>query len=189
MPGWLQRPNLILLVLAVLALAALALNHFYRLQLQQQAYPPSGEAAGAIIGQHRPDFVLPDALGLSHRPEEWDGRVLVVTFWATWCKPCIREMPAFVELQRQYAEHGVQFVGIALDTADLVEAFFNNLEIMVNFPILIGGEEAVAVAQAYGNEVGVLPYTVMTDKQGRIAYAHYGELTRDTAEQMILELL
>jgi peroxiredoxin len=188
MAGWLQRPNLVLLVVAAFAIAAVAANFFYRQQRQQAGSHPSASAS-VVIGQPRPGFSLPDALGLSHDVREWDGRVLVVNFWATWCKPCIREMPAFVDLQQQYAEHGIQFVGIALDTAPQVEAFFNRLGLTLNYPSLIGGTNAIAVAEAYGNNIGILPYTVVVDRSGVIAYVHYGELTRDTAEQMILNLL
>jgi thiol-disulfide isomerase/thioredoxin len=189
MSSW-QRPNLILLAIALFALLALGVNYFYRLHLQQgQPESASAAAPAAIIGKYRPDFVLPDALGLSHRAAEWDGRVRVINFWATWCQPCVRELPGFVTLQGQYAEHGVQFIGIALDTAPQVEAFFKRLHLTPNYPSLIGGADAIAVAEAYGNEVGILPYTVVLDKTGRIAYAQFGELTRDSAEQMILALL
>lgn len=190
MSSWRQRPNLILLAIALSALVALAVNYFYRLHLQQgQPESASAGTPAAIIGKYRPDFVLPDALGLSHRAAEWDGRVRVINFWATWCQPCVRELPGFIELQRQYAEHGVQFIGIALDTAPQVEAFFKKLHLTANYPSLIGGADAIAVAEAYGNEVGILPYTVVLDKTGRIAYTQFGELTRDSAEQMILTLL
>lgn len=191
MAGWLQRPNFVLLVIAVFAAGAVTANYFYRQQHrhQPQEVPEPGTPAAAVIGQFRPDFALPDALGLSHEVREWDGRVLVINFWATWCKPCVREMPGFVELQKQYAEHGVQFVGIALDTVPQVDAFFGKLGLALNYPSLIGGTNAIAVAEAYGNNIGILPYTVLVDKTGKIAYVQYGELTRDTAEQMILNLL
>jgi thiol-disulfide isomerase/thioredoxin len=191
MSSWRPRPNLILLVIALFAVAAVAVNYFYRLQLQQdqQAEPTSDQGQSQIIGKYRPDFVLPDALGLSHRVAEWDGQVRVINFWATWCQPCVRELPGFIELQKQYAGHGVQFIGIALDTAPQVDAFFKRLHLTANYPSLIGGTDAIAVAEAYGNEVGILPYTVVLDKAGRIAYTQFGELTRDSAEQMILALL
>jgi peroxiredoxin len=92
-------------------------------------------------------------------------------------------------MQKQYEDHGVQFVGISLDTLPQVEAFFNGLGLALNYPSLIGGTNAIAVAEAYGNNVGILPYTVVVDRTGKIAYVQYGELTRDTAEQMILNLL
>ncbi|MCC6208684.1 MAG: TlpA family protein disulfide reductase [Gammaproteobacteria bacterium] len=191
MAGPLQRSNLILLLIVVVAVAAVAMNFFYRQHLQGGSRESSetGSSASAVVGQGRPAFTLPDALGLSHDVGEWDGRVLVVNFWATWCQPCVREIPAFVDLQKQYAGHGVQFVGIALDTAPQVAAFFDGLGFEPNYPSLIGGTNAIAVAEAYGNNVGILPYTVLVDRSGKIAYAQYGELTRDSAEQMILNLL
>lgn len=191
MAGWLKRPNLILLLIAVFAVVAVAVNFFYRQHLRDepQVSSESGTSASAILGQNRPAFALPDALGLSRDVGEWDGRVLVVNFWATWCQPCVREIPAFVELQGQYAGRGVQFVGIALDTLPQVQVFFDRLGLELNYPNLIGGTNAIAVAEAYGNNIGILPYTVLVDRSGKIAYAQYGELTRDSAEQMILELL
>lgn len=189
MAGWSRRPNLILLSIALFALVAVAANYLYRQQLRHESQEPPAVSTAAILGQSRPDFTLPDVLGLSHAVGEWDGRVLVVNFWATWCKPCVREIPAFIELQRQYAGHGVQFVGIALDTVPQVKAFFGKLGLELNYPSLIGGTNAIAVAEAYGNSIGILPYTVLVDRSGKIAYVQYGELTRDSAEQMILNLL
>ncbi|MBK9132173.1 MAG: TlpA family protein disulfide reductase [Gammaproteobacteria bacterium] len=191
MAGWLKRPNLVLLLIAVFAVVAVAVNFFYRQHLQDkpQVATESGTSASAVLGENRPAFTLPDDLGLSRDVGEWDGQVLVVNFWATWCQPCVREIPAFVELQGQYAGQGVQFVGIALDTLPQVQAFFDRLGLALNYPNLIGGTNAIAVAEAYGNNVGILPYTVLVDRSGKIAYAQYGELTRDSAEQMILELL
>lgn len=191
MAGWLKRPNLVLLLIAVFAVVAVAVNFFYRQHLQDkpQVATESGTSASAVLGENRPAFTLPDDLGLSRDVGEWDGQVLVVNFWATWCQPCVREIPAFVELQGQYAGQGVRFVGIALDTLPQVQAFFDRLGLEPNYPNLIGGTNAIAVAEAYGNNVGILPYTVLVDRSGKIAYAQYGELTRDSAEQMILELL
>ena len=108
-----------------------------------------------VIGQRRPDFALPDPDGRMRSPSEWDGKVLVVNFWATWCPPCLEEMPAFKALQERYGPDGVQFLGIALDDADNVRRFI--AELGLNYPSVYGQGDAMQVASAYGNRIGALP--------------------------------
>jgi thiol-disulfide isomerase/thioredoxin len=144
-------------------------------------------AAQQMVTKHRPDFALPDLNGTMHNASEWDGKVTVVNFWATWCPPCKREIPTFIELQDQYGNRGVQFVGIAIDNKDQVTAYVDDTG--VNYPTLIGNENAVAVSREYGNRLDALPYTVIIDRRGDINFVKRGELTRDVAEQVIQTLL
>ncbi|MFQ5488375.1 MAG: TlpA family protein disulfide reductase, partial [Gammaproteobacteria bacterium] len=113
------------------------------------------------------------------------GKITIVNFWASWCQPCRREMPAFMRLQQAYGEQGVQFIGIALDERQAVQTFLEELEVAVNYPILVGDDEAIEIAKAYGNELGVLPYTVVVDRGGRIAHLQYGEMSAEEAEALI----
>jgi len=182
------RPAIILLLVALLAVAALLLNSYYRQQLQDASLERVAAGAG-LIGQPRPDFSLPDLDGFPREIGEWQGRVLVLNFWASWCQPCRREMPAFVRLQQAYGEQGVQFIGIALDERPAVRAFLEELETTINYPILLGGDDAIEIAKAYGNELGVLPYTVVVDRQGRIAHIQYGEMNEAQTEKLIQEQL
>ena len=183
-----------------LAIALLACGQ--KTEVDQQAATPASTAAepssrpdtpkatqtrGGLIGTRRPDFALPDVDGTVRAIGEWDGKVMVVNFWATWCPPCRREMPAFVELQETYGERGLQFVGVAIDDQDKVQDFIDTLG--VNYPILIGGLEAIDAAKRYGNRFGALPYTVVVDRQGNIALTHRGELSRELAESTISGLL
>ena len=118
---------------------------------------------------------------------EWDGKVLVVNFWATWCPPCRKEIPEFIALQKEYGPRGLQFVGLALDDADRVRNFAATMK--VNYPLLVGDDPVYAAASAYGNKAGVLPFTAIIDRQGRVIYTHAGELTREEAESVLLPLL
>jgi thiol-disulfide isomerase/thioredoxin len=147
------------------------------------ANPEAEAAAAAMVSQPRPAYVLPDLAGTAHSAEEWDGKVVVVNFWATWCKPCLREMPDFIDMQNLYAGQGLQFVGIALDDPAKVRDFVD--EMGVDYPI----HKAEKVSIAYGNEFGALPYTVVIDRNGVIADAHRGEVAREKVENMILSLL
>ena len=144
-------------------------------------------AAQDMVHKHRPDFVLADLRGTQHAAAEWDGKVTILNFWATWCPPCKREIPAFIDLQKQYGSKGVQFIGIAIDTQDQVSAFVDQAGI--TYPTLIGNDDAVKVSRAFGNRLDALPYTVILDRRGEIIFVRRGELEREVAEQQILSLL
>ena len=98
--------------------------------------------------------------------EQWRGKVLVVNFWATWCAPCREEIPGFVKFQKQYGTRGVQIVGIAIDTAERVAPYIQ--EIGINYPVLVGGIETMDFARQIGNRAGVLPFTVVMNRQGEV---------------------
>jgi len=124
----------------------------------------------------------------SPRPlSEWRGKLVVLNFWATWCPPCLKEMPAFVRLQQRYGERGVQFVGIALDTRDEVAKFVQAHGI--DFPILAGEEDVAVYMQRLGNTIGALPYTVVVDRDGAIRHTHQGEWSEAEAEKVLRGLL
>jgi len=144
-------------------------------------------SAPATVGSYRPEFSLPDIEGASRKLSEWDGKVLVVNFWATWCPPCRKETPAFVELQDKYGDKGLQFIGVAIDEKDNVEDFADTYG--VNYPMLLGDLEAINTSKAYGNRFGTLPYTVIVDRQGKISFIQRGELLKTTAEEKIKALL
>ncbi len=150
----------------------------------------SGAMVGSdmlMIGLPRPDFELNDIDGNPRKLSEWDGKIIILNFWATWCPPCKKELPAFVELQTQYADQGIQFVGIAVDLPDNVRSFME--EIPLNFPNLISETEAMKIAGLYGNSRGALPYTVFINKSGKISYTHTGELEKAEAEKVLTSLL
>jgi peroxiredoxin len=143
----------------------------------------------SAVGHYRPDFVLPDMTGKPHTVKEWEHDVLIVNFWATWCKPCRREIPMFTRLQATKRQFGLQFIGIAIDEKAAVDNFISDLEIPINYPILVGEDDAITIAKQYGDEFGILPYSVIIDRSGRIIYIQYGEFSRSEIEQQINPLL
>jgi thiol-disulfide isomerase/thioredoxin len=153
-------------------------------QSQQSAAMPS---SASLLGQPRPDFSLSDLHGQQHNIGEWDGKVLVLNFWATWCPPCVREMPYFEEMQARYGDRGLQFIGVAIDDKQMVQDFTDTMG--VSYPILIGAVDAIDVSRRYGNRLGALPYTVIIGRDGNITYIQKGELLPDVAEKAILPLL
>lgn len=138
-------------------------------------------------GEYRSAFVLPAMNGGKQSIAEWDGKVVVLNFWATWCEPCRREIPLLIELQRQYKERGLQVVGVAIDDRDAIRAFAKTVGI--NYPVLYGVEAAMDVAASYGDEQGTLPYTVVIDRDGRIQHIFRKEIKHPAIEPVIRELL
>lgn len=149
--------------------------------------PEAQQAAASMIGKTKPDFTLPDLESKPHNIHEWDGNVVVLNFWATWCTPCLRETPLFVELQKKYGAKGLQFIGVAIDNVEKVREFVDSYGI--NYPTLIAGGPDIKITERYGNLLGALPYTVVIDRQGKITYIERGELKLPSAEKNILALL
>lgn len=152
-----------------------------------QSNSDEAKEAAAMVTQYRPGFVLPDLDGVQRNMDEWNGKVVVVNFWAEWCPPCKREMPMFMELQEQYASQGLQFVGIAIDEAFRVENFVDTLG--VEYPILLGGEAALDVSKSYGNSIGTLPHTALVGRDGTILAIYRGEVARNALETDIKKAL
>ncbi|WP_089729342.1 TlpA family protein disulfide reductase [Candidatus Thiosymbion oneisti] len=134
-----------------------------------------------------PQFRLPDLDGQEVASSRWAGKILVLNFWATWCPPCLRELPLFDELQRTHAEAGLQVVGIAIDNHEDVERFL--AEHPASFPILLGDTDAIELSRRLGNHVQGLPFTAIFDSHGRRVYAQSGEVTRAALTEQLGPLL
>jgi peroxiredoxin len=143
--------------------------------------------AAQVRGMQRPDFSLADINGKMRRIDEWNGRVIALNFWATWCPPCRQEIPEFVALQSRYADRGLQIVGIALQRPEEVQEFMQ--EHHINYPVLAGELDVIALSRVYGNDIGALPYTVIIDRQGKIVFVKQGRLSGEVAERVIARLL
>jgi thiol-disulfide isomerase/thioredoxin len=118
---------------------------------------------------------------------QWRGQVLVVNFWATWCAPCRKEIPGFVRLQQRYGARGLTFVGIAIDQPDKVAEFAR--EFQINYPLLIGGLETLELLRQVGNRAGVLPYTLVIDRGGKLVSREPGGLKEARLEGILQPLL
>lgn len=115
-----------------------------------------------------------DANGQPQAMSQWQGTWLVVNFWATWCAPCVEEMPDLEKVQAEYAGRGVTVVGLAIDNPTAVKQFRDSLNLKL--PLLIAGAAGTDVARQLGNLSGALPYTVLVDQNGNIAKSKLGQV-------------
>lgn len=169
------------LFLAV-AISAAALGFFFGQPKSQDAAP----AAPIGSGKQLMEATLATADGQAASLKAWQGKVLVVNFWATWCPPCREEMPEFSRAQQHLAGKGVQFVGIGIDTPDNIIDFQKRSP--VSYPLLMGSYEALKLTVALGNSSSALPFTVILDRQGNIRHTKMGKLNAAELEQLLAPL-
>ena len=167
------------LLTAVLSAAAILGYLSYR-GLTRGVEAPAEDTASAASSAVTtlPDFSLANLAGEQQSIRSWPGKPLLINFWATWCGPCLREIPMLKELQASHPD--LQVVGIAIDKPDLVTKFAGDMQF--NYAILIGQNEAWAAAGALGVNIFALPFTVFTAGDGSILGVHTGELHAEHLE-------
>ncbi|NNE37389.1 MAG: TlpA family protein disulfide reductase [Gammaproteobacteria bacterium] len=141
----------------------------------------------SIEGTYRPDFSLPDIQGRLRSIAEWNGKVVLVNFWATWCLPCLTEIPELLDLQEQYGEQGLQVIGIALQKPEELIGFV--AEQNMTYPVMAGEAEVIVIAESFGNHIGALPYTAIIDRTGIVAFTKAGPISKIEVEGLIADLL
>ena len=117
---------------------------------------------------------------------QWQGKPMVVYFWATWCKSCKQELPELIALHEKYKSKGVTVLGIAIDNTDKVREFVK--EYKVTYPVLIGSNDAMALSKSLGNKVGGLPFAVVIDAKGAVVGRLLGETAPGTFEALVRPL-
>ena len=137
---------------------------------------PAIESANATLttGTDKIQFELKDVTGKLRQSSEWDGKGRLINFWATWCAPCRREIPLLIATQDKFAADNLQIIGIAVDFPDEVAAYAEEAEF--NYPILVGQEDAMAVAELSGIDFIGLPFTMVVSPDGDLIKTHIGEI-------------
>lgn len=168
--------------LAVAVLAATALGAYFgstrRASIARVDTAVSPAAIAKLFAAR-----LNDSSGKPQRLSAWQGKPLVVNFWATWCPPCREEMPAFSRLQSRYAASGVRFVGIALDTPENVATFVK--QVQVSYPLLMGDAEGLELTQQLGNARLALPYTVVLDADAQMRLIRLGKVPESELDALL----
>ena len=119
--------------------------------------------------------------------EKWRGKVLVVNFWASWCPPCVEEMPTLDLLSQEYLQQNVLFVGIGIDSPSNIREFLEKTP--VSYPIVIGGLEGSNLSKQMGNSQGALPYTIVIDGQGKATSSKLGKISEEELRKAIKSAL
>lgn len=141
--------------------------------MSASAPEPPADLAIARRGEIAPGFELPALDGRTVAvPGDFAGRPVLVNLWASWCGPCIKEMPELERFARGQGANGTQVVGIALDDATAVQAFLQRVP--VSYPLLIDTPGPRDAGVRLGNPKGVLPYSVLLDAEGRVVKQKIG---------------
>jgi thiol-disulfide isomerase/thioredoxin len=132
------------------------------------------------IPEHLPAFSLHDLNGRVTPIASWNGKSLVINFWATWCAPCRREVPLLKTLASEWTGRGLDVVGIAVDHPDQVRNFA--AQFGIDYPLLVGEQDALDVAAQFGMDSPAFPFTVFSDRRGEVVALFIGELHRPEAD-------
>ena len=134
-----------------------------------QPSPPADTAVAALM-----QVSMKDSAGQQRKMSEWQGKVLLLNFWATWCPPCVSEMPELVALQNEWAGKNLQVVGIGIDSPSNIREFAAKHQI--TYPLLLGGLEGTELSRQFGNQSGGLPFTLLIAPDGSVRQAYMGRL-------------
>lgn len=166
------------IILALVAAIGIGVG-LYAQHRSSPADSPETLALNRLLSQN-----LPDASGQQQALSQWQGKPLVVNFWATWCGPCVEEMPELTALQKEIAP--VQILGIGVDSQENIAKFAEKWQI--RYPLYVAGTGATDLLRQFGNQAGGLPFTVLVGKDGKVKKIYLGRLKFDELRQDLSQL-
>lgn len=117
---------------------------------------------------------LLDSQGNMQKLSQWQGKFLLVNFWATWCAPCVQEMPELSTLQKDFSKNNVQLIGMGIDSPGNIADFAKKYQI--SYPLFVAGMEGTELSRQLGNQAGGLPFTVLIGPDGSVLKSYLGRL-------------
>ena len=157
------------LIYAVVALLFGALGIWMAMRPDPRAAAPAPDPVKTLFATQ-----LPDKSGQMQALSQWQGKPLILNFWASWCKPCVEEMPELMALATELAPQGIQTIGIGIDNGSNINEFAAKYHIA--YPLLEAGVNGTELSHQLGNETGGLPFTVLIGKDGKIKKTYLGTL-------------
>lgn len=156
-----------LLIFIIVAVIATGVGMFVS---QPRATSKASPALAALLAQ-----TLPDASGKPQALSAWQGKLLLINFWAPWCAPCVEEMPELATLQNAVAP--LQIIGIGVDSQENIAQFAEKMQI--NYPLYVAGTGATELMRQFGNQAGGLPFTVLAGTDGQVKKIYLGRLNME----------
>jgi thiol-disulfide isomerase/thioredoxin len=169
-----KRSVFILIIAAVSALTAGAALGVWR-------FSPAPAVPNAISGFYA--LNLKNAAGQALDFNRFKGKRVVINFWATWCAPCIEEMPDLDQIAKLVKTKNIEFVGIALDSEAKVSQFA--LKYPISYPLVVADFAGLEIAHSFGNPSGVLPFTVLMDESGKIVHSKIGQIKQNELKKWL----
>jgi peroxiredoxin len=155
-------------ILALTASIFVAIGIYFQ-QKQSEQQQAASRAVNELFATS-----LSDSSGQRQALSQWKGKTLVVNFWATWCNPCIEEIPELSALQSALSQKNIQIIGVGIDSATNITEFSSKHKI--TYPVYVAETEGVEMARKFGNQAGGLPFTVLIEPTGEIKKSYLGRL-------------
>jgi len=160
-----------LLLYIPIALLFCAIGAYFNLQRLTPAVPQAPAVANLFAQS------MVEASG-KHAPlSQWRGKPLIVNFWATWCGPCVQEMPELNALHSEIVKKDIHVIGIGIDSQDSIMQFAQKYKI--SYPLYVAGTNGTSLLRQFGNDAGGLPFTVLIGADGQVKKMYLGSIKFD----------